>query len=164
MSVISLSSLSNWRLIVQEERRVRFTEGNVNSQESKYRPIDPIFTLAESSIILAGVSSDTALQHWYLGARISQYNYISPSNKRRFISGVQTSEQKKIRLNQLTLLNFEDYKIYPYVLAAEFPYWLEHIYYEAWEFTGVYNSINDVLLNLQSQLNEIKVELEKISN
>lgn len=163
MSFITLSSLSNWRLIVQEERRVRFTEGSATSQESKYRPINPIFSLAQSNIVLAGVSSDTALPHWYLGARVSQYNYISPSRSGRFIAGVQTSEQKRIRLNQLTLINFEDYKIYPYVLAAEFPYWLEHVYYEAWEYTGAYNSVNDVLLNLQSQLDEIKVELERIS-
>lgn len=148
MSLVALSLTSNWRLIAQEERRVKFVEGNVNSQTSRYSPINPIFTLAESNIVLVGVFSETALAHWYLGARVSQYNYISPSRTGRFISGVQTSEQKRARLNQLTLINFEDYKIYPYVLAAEFPYWLEHVYYEVWEYTGTYNSVNDVLLNL----------------
>lgn len=163
MSLINLSPASNWRLIAQEEKRVRVTSGNLSSNNSTYRPIDPTFTLANSSTVLVGVTSESALPYWYLGARVSQYSYVSPSSARKFIAGVQTSEQKRIRLNQLTLINFEDYRIYPYVLATEFPYWLEHIYYEAWEYTGSYQSNSDILRNLQDEVRELRLQVEQLT-
>ena len=73
------------------------------------------------------------------------------------MSGVQTSDIKRVGLNRLTLVKFEDYGIYPYVLELQIPYWLEDIYVEVWEYQG---QIDDVAQ--QHDINEILARLERI--
>lgn len=150
---------SNWIKLLSNKLVVQYIKGDSSKKEYKYVPIPPIYITPNSNTLLIGVQSNSAKKHWYLGARISQYLYVSPSTSPNFIQGVETSDQKRVRLNNLTLVNFKDYGIYPYILAIEIPYWLEDAYVEAWEYNQV---VNDPTQQLNIQ--EIKQRLDRIEH
>lgn len=132
-----LVTRENWELILSERRVVVYKNGTSPVNDNyKYTPISPIYASPNSHILLIGTQSNSALSHWFLGARVSQYLYVSPSTTPNLISGVQTSDIKRVGLNRLTLVKFEDYGVLPYILQLEIPYWLEDIYVEVWEYQG----------------------------
>lgn len=156
--MLNLANQKNWRLILGERRTVTYKNGTSPTDDKyRYEPIDPIYVSPNSNILLVGSQSNSAEKHWYLGARVSQYLYVSPSASANFIRGIEAQEQKRIRLNNLTLVNFKDYGIYPYILAIEVPYWLEDAYVEVWEY-------NQVVTESIQQFNiqEIKQKLDRI--
>ena len=148
-----LSKQLSWNLILKGN----YQANPLQSNPKKFTPIPSITTSASSNILLIGIQSNSAEKHWYLGARISQYLYISPSTSSNFVQGVETSDQKRVKLNNLTLISFKDYGIYPYVLAIEIPYWLKDIYVEIWEY-------NQIVTDLTQQFNiqEIEQKLDRI--
>ena len=158
MPLWDLATRENWQLILNEKRTVTYKDGTspVND-EYKYTAISPIYASPNSRTLLVGTYSESALPYWFLGARVSQYLYASPSPTTNLMSGVQTSDIKRVGLNRLTLVKFEDYGIYPYVLELQIPYWLEDIYVEVWEYQG---QIDDVAQ--QHDINEILARLERI--
>ncbi len=164
MSVWDLSTRENWELILSERRVAQRIPNSSSAQyEYKYIPISPIYTNPNSHTLLVGTYSETALPYWFLGARASQYLYVSPSDDYRFISGVQASDIKRVGLNRLTLIKFEDYGVLPYVLQLEIPYWLEDIYVEVWEYQDIITSeVEQKLLDIESILSDITADLEDI--
>ena len=138
MPVWDLAELGNWELILSDRRTVKYLENKKSTDlKYKYTPIAPIYTTTESYTLLIGAVSNSALQHWFLGARASQYLYVSPSQSGNFTSGVQVEGIKPIGLNRLTLVQFKNFNVVPYVLQLEIPYWLEDIYIEVWEYQGI---------------------------
>lgn len=127
----------NWELILSQQLNVVYNEGTLPTDKKyKYTPISPIYATPQSHTLLIGTYSNRARAHWFLGARASQYLYVSPSMTSAFISGVQASDTKKCGLNRLTLVEFKNYDVVPYTLQLEIPYWLEDIYVEVWEYQG----------------------------
>lgn len=163
----NVANQSNWRLVLQERRTVIYKNGtSPANDEYKYTPIPLIYATLNSNVLLIGVQSNSAKKHWYLGARLSQYLYVSPSTSPNFIRGVETSDQKRIRLNNLTLVNFKDYGIYPYVLAIEIPYWLEDVYIEVWEYNQVISD-SVQLVNAEGifqRLGQIESKIDNLLN
>lgn len=152
-----LATRENWELILGERRTVVYNNGTSPSQDKyNYTPIPPIYTTPNSHILLIGTQSNSARAHWFLGARASQYLYVSPSMNSNLISGVQTSEVKRIGLNRLTLVQFPNYNIVPYTLQLEIPYWLEDIYIEVWEYQGIYADENQQHEELITRLDAIE--------
>lgn len=132
-----LATRENWELILGEQRTVTYNEGTSPTDlKYKYTPISPIYATPQSHTLLIGTYSSRARTHWFLGARASQYLYVSPSVTSAFISGVQASDTQKCGLNRLTLVEFKNYDVSPYVLELDIPYWLENIYIEVWEYQG----------------------------
>lgn len=137
MSVWDLAAQGNWEIILGERRIVQQVSGTIPKRfDSAYIPIAPFYATPYSHTLLIGTQSNNALPYWFLGARASQYLYVSPSMSNNFISGVQAADSKKCGLNRLTLVEFKNYDISPYTLQLEIPYWLEDIYVEVWEYTG----------------------------
>lgn len=156
--MLNLANRENWRLILGERRTVIYKNGTSPTNDKyRYEAIDPIYVLPNSNILLVGSQSNSAKKYWYLGARISQYFYVSPSSNANFIQGVEAQEQRRIRLNNLTLVSFKDYGIYPYVLAIEVPYWLEDAYVEVWEYNQIVSDLNQ-----QFNIQEIEQRLDRI--
>lgn len=132
-----LANRENWELILSQQLNVVYNQGTLpTNDEYNYTPISPIYTTPQSSTLLIGTYSGRARAHWFLGARASQYLYVSPSMNSNFISGVQASNTQKCGLNRLTLIEFKNYDVVPYTLQLEIPYWLEDIYVEVWEYQG----------------------------
>lgn len=132
-----LTTRGNWELLVSERRSVIYTNNtSPDSITYKYTPISPIYVTATTHTLLVGIVSNSARRHWFLGARVSQYLYVSPSAAQGLISGVQASDIKKAGLSRLTLIEFKDYNVVPYVVEVDIPYWLEDVYVEVWQYNG----------------------------
>lgn len=153
-----------WDLAIRGNWELTFTERRIATQKTTptagryfHNPIPPIYTSPNSRVLLVGTSSQYAKPNWFLGARVSQFLYVSPSPTPDLISGVQTSRTERAGLNRLTLIKFEDYGVYPYVLELKIPFWLEDIYVEIWEYKG---TIDDP--TYQYDIEEILRKLESI--
>lgn len=159
MPVWDLTTQSNWSLLLTEQRRVVYKNNTSPANDKyKYTPIPPIYATPHSHIILIGVRSNSARLHWFLGARVSQFLYISHSNNFNYTSGVQALDIKKVGLNRLTLVEFKNYNITPYVLELDIPYWLEDIYVEVWEYNGTVGATQEF------NIEEIQQMLQRIEN
>lgn len=161
MPVWDLAQLDNWELILSDRRTVKYLENKKSTDlKYKYTPIDPIYTTTSSHTLLIGAVSNSALQHWFLGARASQYLYVSPSQSGNFTSGVQVEGIKPIGLNRLTLVEFKNFNVVPYVVQLEIPYWLEDIYIEVWEYDGYmepgYQEVLDRLDSIETKIDAIE--------
>ena len=143
MPVWDLAGRENWELLLIEQRNVTYKDGKSPSDSRySYTPISPIYITPQSHLLLVGLASNSALRNWFLGARASQYLFVSPSNTGNFASGVQVEDTKRLGLNRLTLFEFKNYNFTPYILQLEIPYWLEDIYVEVWQYTGSTGSDN----------------------
>lgn len=165
MTLLDLTNRGNWQILLSESKRVTRRKPTRPNKLYEYDPISPFFSSANSRTVLIGCYSESAEPHYYLGAKVSQYLYVSPSSNANFISGVQVSKQEKARLGQFTLIRFEDYNIYPYLLNIEIPYWLEDIYIEAWQYLDpLSENTDELLLNLQSEISEMRFQLDQLQN
>lgn len=161
MPLWDLATKGNWELILSQQQSV-VKKNQRSEDEYEYTPISPIYATPEAHILLIGTHSQSAKPHWFLGARASQYLYVSPSMTTNLISGVQTSDIKRVGLNRLTLVKFEDYNIVPYVLQLEIPYWLEDIYVEVWEYQGNYYGQDEQYENIIVRLESIEEKLDNL--
>lgn len=132
-----LTTRGNWEKLVGETHFVVYKNNTTpNDANYDYTPIAPIYATATTHTLLVGVISSRARKHWYLGARVSQYLYVSPSMSTGLILGVQAADIKKAGLGKLTLIEFKNYNVIPYVVEVAVPYWLEDAYVEVWQYNG----------------------------
>lgn len=168
MSVWDLATRDNWELLLSDRRAVSYSSNTAPTDlRYKYTPISPIYATPQSHTLLIGTMSNSALQHWFLGAIASAYLYVSPSITSGMTSGVQAGDSKKIGLNRLTLIEFKNYDVSPYVLKLEIPYWLEDIYIEVWEYLNDVEpdqEIKDRLFTIEQDLERIESKLDNYSN
>ncbi|KJH69400.1 hypothetical protein [Aliterella atlantica] len=150
-----LTTRENWELLTSERRSVVYKNNTTPSDLNyKYTPIPPIYVTATTHTLLVGIVSNSARVHWFLGARVSQYLYVSPSSAMGLISGVQAADSKRAGLSRLTLIEFKNYNVIPYVVEVAVPYWLEDVYVEVWQYNG------QVLTGEQPNLSELLDRLE----
>ena len=100
-----------------------------------FDPLPPFTTLVDRPVLAVGIKNSTAPVTWRLGAFASQRLLMTPSITSDFLALVQT-RSLFCGLNQLTLLEFPDYNLYPYTLVLDFPRWHENIFLEVWKYTG----------------------------
>lgn len=136
MADLQLADSSNWELLLSQSKvATRHADRLVANSYYEYEPIPP-FANPQSHLLLIGTRSDTAKPYWFLGARASQYLYLSPNISSNFTSGVQAGNSINVGLNRMTVVEFKDYDIFNYVLKLEIPYWIEDIYIEVFEYVG----------------------------
>lgn len=163
--MLEIDNKTKWRNILTETRTVIYKD-NTKPGDDKYfyTPISPLYVTTEAYLLLVGVHSNNAKRHWFLGARVSQYLYTSPSSSDKLIQGVQASDIKKAGLERLTLIEFPNHNVKPYVLQVEIPYWLEDVYVEVWEYIGEHDSTSNNLGNIETRFNRIDEQLNTINN
>ncbi|MGL4620701.1 hypothetical protein [Chroococcidiopsis sp.] len=163
MPFLELTPSTNWQRVGASRYLAEIISNT--PQEIEYKPIPPIYFTVESNFLLIGVQSDSAKPYWYLGANVSQYLYIAPDlGDANFPGGVQSSDQKKLGLNRLTLVNFQDYNISPYILLFEVPYWLRDLYIEVWQHIGgSSDSVQDALIDVKQRLERIEYKIDSIN-
>lgn len=162
MPVWDLATREDWNLILTESRVAERKPTNPDPAryEYLYTAIPPIYATPNSHVLLIGTYSRSAEPHWFLGARVSQYLYVSPSMNSNFVSGVQTSDIKRVGLNRLTLIEFPNYNILPYVIQLDIPYWLEDIYIEIWEHQGYHLDESKRYEDIIARLDSIEEKLD----
>jgi len=161
MASLDLIARENWELILTQKSIVTRHSDKVRKDSLyEYDPIKPIYTNPRSHLLLIGTKSDSALPHWFLGATASQFLYVSPSTTSYVVSGVQAQESKKIGLNRLTLVKFEDYGISSYTLQLNIPYWIEDITIEVWEYA---DSLISDSQNIIERLDSIETKIDNYS-
>lgn len=159
-----LATRENWQLILADQRVVDYVDNTQPTQTPyKYNPIEPIYATPNTHALLVGTRSSTAKLRWKLGAYVSQYLYVSPSDTGNFSSGVQIGNAQIARLNNFTFLQFPNHNVSPYVLKIEIPYWIEDIYIEVWEYTAEFTPIEN-LEDIQLSLSEILNRLDNIDS
>lgn len=164
MTYLDLAQRENWELLLSERRiAVKHDKPVRKNSLYEYTPISPIYATPRSRLLLIGTQSDSAEPRWFLGARASQYLYVSPSMTTAYVSGVQAADIKSIGLNRMTLVEFKDYGVSPYVLQLAIPYWLEDISVEVWEYQG-YIPIDADNSEILDRLDAIEDKLDALEN
>ena len=125
----------DWQSILTFEEEVI----SVQNMGISYIPITPKYVQVYKHLIMIGAYSNTAKPWWFLGATVSQYLFISPSATIELPIGVQVAGKQAAGLNRLTLMQFQNFNVTPFVLMIEIPYWLKHVYVEVWEYVGTTN-------------------------
>lgn len=157
-----LQNVNQWRLILRSSYQVQ------HQSPTKYTAIPDFFVEFSKPVVVAGGVSETAKAHWFLGAYITQYLDISPSESNRLRNFVKVGERQKIPLDQMAKLEFQDYGIYPYHAKVEIPYWIEDISLEIWEFHGQelikpsLEYLGGLLLETRTNIETIDLDLDRI--
>lgn len=162
MPVWDLATRENWELVLTDNRITVPIPGSETLYGGySFEPIPPVYAVCNTDTVLVGTFSQSAKPYWFLGARVSQYLYVSPSMSSNFISGVQAGATQRAGLNRLTLFKFENYNVHPYTLSIETPYYIEDIYIEVWQYLAQDNTdSDDILLRLDS----IEMKLDAMAN
>lgn len=98
-----------------------------------WKPIPTQTYLPNSRILKIGVRAQYAKPNWILGVWASQRLLIQPDSGTNFATLTQ-AKQVGTRLGLLTLVEFEEWDSYPYVLSIDIPKWHKEIYLEVWEY------------------------------
>jgi hypothetical protein len=150
----------NWNLVNKQSQFVRVLERNKAGRITLYHPLQDIQLLVNSPILLVGVRSEAVAPHWKCGGWASMWIPFLPSSTTEFTAAINTPNDRTIcYLNQLNLVKFPFLGLNQYILNLSFPYWLEDIYIEVWQFSmaiaGGYNPPS-----IESQLEKIVGFLE----
>lgn len=132
---LSLASNSDWEKIFEANDKPNLVLTGVETL-NYYAPPPPKFVALDKHVLLIGISAVYSKPTWFLGGRASQYLYISPSSTPTIAQGVQACETKRLRLNAMTLVQFQNFGKTPYVLLIEIPRWFRDVHVEVWKYLG----------------------------
>ncbi len=133
---LTLVQNGDWENVFVANKVVQY---NTNSENQRlgFIPISNMFVALDKYVLLIGISSIKNVKPWwFLGGRASQFLYLSPSSTPELSLGVQACEQKRLRINSMNLVQFQNFGFVPYVLLIEIPYWLEDVHVEVWKYLG----------------------------
>lgn len=169
--MVDLQNPGKWALLLDSTHVITMVSA------TSYTPILPFFLSFNEPILVAGASSASAKQHWYLGATMTQYLDVSPSATPPFSNLVEVGERKKIPLKGMIRLDFQNYGIYPYRAKIEVPYYLEDVRIQVWEFFGKDSQIpsieyisglsletNAIVQGNSIQLTNIETQISNLQN
>ena len=158
---MDLGNRLNWNLLRRGEYKAQiFYQTEL---EYRYRAIKDIQLAARSPILMIGVSSPMAKSHWKTGAWISMWLPILPASTTQFTATVSAHTQRCF-LRQLNLIQFPYLGISPFIVNVAFPYWLEEVKLEVWQYgesiDGVYEPPNTELYKMAESLARIEANNE----
>lgn len=122
----------NWDLV---KRQTYHATPNASLPKG-FIPIPTITVGVDSYTLLIGAASSKAMIHWWLAARVSLRLLFSPSSTSEFLAAVAVSATKRIGLNRLTLVQFPNFELIPYILEIRIPPWHEEMMLEIWKYSG----------------------------
>lgn len=143
MTAFDFGNRSFWTNDLRREVIARRLPGKPNT----FAPIPPITRPVNNRVLMVGCSSRTAKPNWRLGCRASKRLLTAP-NSSRFVALVHC-ERINCLLNVLTLVKFEHFGPYPYLLFLEVPRWITQLSVEVWSYKGPDPAFDpDVEINL----------------
>jgi len=147
-----LTNNLNWDLVLRNTYKATV---NPNTR-SGFNPIPPVTVTVDSYILLVGARNENAKPHWFLAATVYPRLLFSPSSTSQFLGIVQSQSGIRLGLDRLTLVQFKDFHLLPYLLEIRVPKWHEEMMLEVWKYTG---SIEDI----QSELSKLEAKLDAIN-
>lgn len=133
---LSLVSNGDWENVLTVDETAQYLN-EPGYPAAAYFPIPKKFASVDKHVFLIGVASTIGVKPWwYLGGRVSQYLYISPSSSPDFSVGVQACQTQTLKINSMNLIQFQNFGVIPYVISIEIPYWLKDIHLEVWKYLG----------------------------
>lgn len=136
---LSLASNLDWEKVFEANDKPGLAPGSAGIL-GYYAPIQPKLVALDKHVLLIGISAVYSKPTWFLGGYASQYLYISPSTTPFIPQGVQACETKRLRLNTMTLVQFQNFGKTPYVLLIELPRWFRDVHVEVWKYLGLENN------------------------
>jgi hypothetical protein len=150
---LDLTINRNWQPIYETDRYASPVEGEPNA----YNPIPPIRTPIrfETPYLLVRGESSTAKSRWTTAGWAEQEFSVggSTSGGRPLTSFIGNREWVPLRKHHL--LTFPDVGS-DYALVFSVPWWMTHIHFEVWEYSGPATS------DVEELLQTIKVDLLRI--
>ena len=130
---LALTNNSNWEKVFTADQSVVY-DGN---PYTGYKPIPSMFAVVDKHTLLIGASSATALPHWYLAARVTQYIYTFATETPTIAAGIKTSSTHRIKLGNMSLVQLQNFNFTPFLIMIEIPYWIKDVHVEVWKYLGL---------------------------
>lgn len=122
----------NWDLVL---RQTYFAQTTPNEPRGFF-PIPPISISVDRYTLTIGAKSTKAKSNWRLGAFVAPRLLFLPSSTSDFVAAVQSERAQPVFLNRLTLIQFTDFGITPYLLEINVPHWHQELSLEIWKYSG----------------------------
>lgn len=151
----------NWDLVL---RQTYFAQPNP-AYPKGYVPIPSKLIEVDRYTLAIGTSSTKAKPTWRVGAFVVPRLLFSVSSTSLYPGLVRSDKSQTVYLNQLTLLQFEDFGLTPYALDVSFPSWIHELSIEIWKYQGVYEAkpVHEQIAEVRSDLDRIELKIDNYS-
>jgi hypothetical protein len=129
--VLDLGNNLNWNLALKTDLNAVPT-----GVADEFYSMPPRFFGSPSNIVLIGAKSNTAKPNWRLAARVQVRANIGNFDSTSEFPGLVTVYNTNLLLSELKLLHWRKYQSDNYTVRLNFPYWLSHVYVEAYWYDG----------------------------
>lgn len=126
----------NWDLVL----RTAYVAQLAPETKRGFLPISNKIIEADRYTLAIGVSSNKAKPTWRVGAFVAPRLLFSVSSTSEYAGLVRSDSSKPVFLNQLTLVQFQDFGLTPYALEIAIPYWIAQLSIEVWKYQGIYDA------------------------
>lgn len=154
---MDLGNRLNWNLLRRQNYKAQIFHST--EFEYDYLAIRDVQIAARSPILMVGVSSSVAKSHWKTGAWVSMWLPVLPASTTQFTATV-SAHIHRCQLRHLNLVQFPYLGISPYIVNVSFPYWLEEVDLEMWQYgesmDGTYEPPNTELYKVAESLARIE--------
>lgn len=130
----SFGNSLNWNIRYRGDLQAE--TGNSTGLYRKPKPIPSLKVDVQSSLLAVGISSGSADPSWYLGGYVKCLFKFKPSSTSNFSNRIDNSnDQKEVRLNHLSLIDFTYWGVNSLELEIVFRPYLTAVYVEVWEYS-----------------------------
>ena len=143
----------NWDLVL----RTSYVAPLAPETKRGFLPIPNKIIEADRYTLAIGVSSNKAKPTWRIGAFVAPRLLFSVSSTSEYTGLVRSDDSKPVFLNQLTLVQFQDFGTTPYALEISIPFWISQLSIEVWKYQG-----DDDARPLQEQIADVRGDLDRI--
>lgn len=134
--------------------RRTYTAQPATADGEQFFPIPPISAFVDSPILIIGARNDFAKPTWYFAGSVSCRLLITPSSTSEFLSVVENS-RRKIGLNRLNLLRFNDYGTSQYLIEINLARWHKQMYLEIWKYSGSMGDLEAGLARIETKIDNL---------
>lgn len=143
-----LNNSLNWDLVV----RATYVAPTNPAYPKGFMPIPTKVVVVDKYTLAIGAKSTKAKPTWSLGAYISPRLLFSPSSTSEFPAAVKSEQRQVIELNKLTLIQFTNFGVTPYLLEFSIPRWHQELSIEVWKYSGTTNNVKETLTRIEEKL------------
>ena len=138
----------NWDLILRET----YIGQSIPTTPPTYLPIPPKLISLDAKVVLIGTRNDKAKSSWYTAGWVSPRLNFSPSSTSQFGGLVQGESRRRLSLNRLNLVRFENFDLNPYAIELNIARWHSEMLVEIWKYSGNQDDINTVLERIEGKI------------
>jgi hypothetical protein len=146
-----LTNNLNWDLVLRNTYKAT---ANPNIR-SGFNPLPPVTVTVDRQVLLIGARNENAKPHWFLAATAYPRLLFSPSSTSQFLGIVQSQAGIQLGLDRLTLVQFKDFYLSPYLLEIRIPKWHQEMLLEIWKYNGAVEDISAELSKIEAKLDAI---------